>query len=132
MQSSSSWHREEGTLTNGDFSYKCKFPYKWVTSTRFSELSLCLLFLKINEPRIILIPKRHIFRWQILFLVLWLQIKKLKNSNNAKCQPKTGNKRIFPKECQRISFLKPLLGLCPLPGGSSQNGCHAISLKTEE
>ena len=33
---------------------------------RFSELLLCLLFLRNNQPKIILLPKKHILRWHIL------------------------------------------------------------------
>ena len=41
--------------------------YKNVTSnTQFSELSLCLLFLKIHLLKIILMPKRHILGQHIL------------------------------------------------------------------
>ena len=42
------------------------FPYKMVIYTQFSELSLCLLFLKNNQPKIILCHK-HIMGWHILF-----------------------------------------------------------------
>ena len=34
--------------------------YKRVASTRFSELYLCLLFLKNNQPKIIPMPKKRI------------------------------------------------------------------------
>lgn len=40
--------------------------YKRAASTLFSELSLSLLFLKNNRPRIIFIPRRHILGRQIL------------------------------------------------------------------
>jgi len=38
-----------------------KCSYKKVTSTWLSELLLCLLFLKNNQPEIILMAKRHIW-----------------------------------------------------------------------
>ena len=34
--------------------------YRRITSTQFPELPLCLLFLKINQLRIIFMSKRHI------------------------------------------------------------------------
>lgn len=34
--------------------------------TQFSDLCLCLLYLKNNQPEIILMLKRHILGWQIL------------------------------------------------------------------
>ena len=40
--------------------------YKMVTSTWFSELLLCLQFLKNNQLKMILMPKRHILEWQVL------------------------------------------------------------------
>lgn len=43
--------------------------YKRLTSTWFSELLLCFLFLK-NQLKIILRPKKHIFRWHSLLLSL--------------------------------------------------------------
>ena len=42
--------------------------YKRVTSTLFSELFQCLLFLKNNQPEIFLMPKRYILRWYMLLL----------------------------------------------------------------
>ena len=41
------------------------FLYKMVDSTLL-DLLLCLLFLKNNQLRIILMPKRHIWEWHIL------------------------------------------------------------------
>ena len=35
-------------------------PYKKVTPTLFSKFFLCLLFLKNNQPKIILMPPKHI------------------------------------------------------------------------
>ena len=35
-------------------------PYERVASAKFSELFLCLMFLKINQLKIIVMPKRHI------------------------------------------------------------------------
>ena len=52
--------------------------YKRVTSSRFSELFLCLLFLKNNQLKIILTPKRHILRWQILLPFTFQQLKHTK------------------------------------------------------
>lgn len=40
---------------------------KRITSILVFRVFLCLLFLKNNQPKIILIPKRHILRWQIVF-----------------------------------------------------------------
>lgn len=42
-------------FTNGDFLINVNLPYKRISSTLFSELLLCPLFLKI-----ILMSKRHI------------------------------------------------------------------------
>lgn len=56
---------ERGTLTNGDLSYKYKFAYKRITSTQFSELLSCLLFLKNNQFKLMKMPKRHI--WGSIF-----------------------------------------------------------------
>ena len=41
--------------------------YKRTTSTLFSEILLCLPFLKNNQLKIILMLKRHIWGWQVLF-----------------------------------------------------------------
>ena len=41
--------------------------FRRVTSTRFSEILPCLVFIQSNQPKIILMPKRHVLRWQILF-----------------------------------------------------------------
>lgn len=40
--------------------------YRRVTSVEFPELLLCLLFLRSNQPKVIIMPKRHILSWQIL------------------------------------------------------------------
>lgn len=49
------WYREGDTLINESLSYKCKCLYKRVTSKIFSQL-LCLLFLKNNHIKIIVMP----------------------------------------------------------------------------
>lgn len=41
-------------------------PYKQVTSAGFSELQLCLLFLKNNQLKTVSMPNRHIWGWYIL------------------------------------------------------------------
>ena len=40
--------------------------YKRATATKFSELHLCLLFLKNNQLKIITMPTRHMLGWYIL------------------------------------------------------------------
>ena len=47
-----------------------KIFYVRVTSP-FLELFLCLLFLKNNQLKIILMPKRRILGWQILLPFKW-------------------------------------------------------------
>ena len=42
------------------------FSYKKITSTLLSELLLCLLSLKTNQVKIILLPKRHIWGYYVL------------------------------------------------------------------
>ena len=54
------WYSLKDTLTNGDFSYECKYLLQRVTSAWFSDLLPCLLFLKINQPKIINMPKGNI------------------------------------------------------------------------
>ena len=61
----SSWYREGDTLTNGDLPYKCKCLFQRVTSTWFSDFLLCLLFLKNNQLKIILTPKRHSVNYKL-------------------------------------------------------------------
>lgn len=74
----SSWCREGDTLTNGDFLYKCQFLLQKgnfpTSSTLFSELLQCLLFLKNNWLIVIIMPKRYILGWNILlpFICLFL------------------------------------------------------------
>ena len=46
---------------------KVNVSYKRITSTLFSEILLCLPFLKNNQLKIILMLKRHILGWQVLF-----------------------------------------------------------------
>lgn len=53
----SSWCRDRDTLTNGAIPYKRGFLFP---KGGFAELLLCLLFLKDNQLKIILTPKRHI------------------------------------------------------------------------
>ena len=43
------------------------FPYKMVIYTQFSELSLCLLFLKNNQLKILHTPNRHILGWHKIY-----------------------------------------------------------------
>ena len=59
-------HRERPFL-NGGFSSinKCQVPYESITSTQFSRLLLYLLFLKNNQTKISLLPKKHI--WGVKF-----------------------------------------------------------------
>lgn len=45
------WHREGNTLTNGDLLCNVNAHYIGVTSTLFSELLLCLLFLQIINSK---------------------------------------------------------------------------------
>lgn len=55
--------------THGDFHYKCKcffFFLKRVSITWFSELFLCMQFLKNNQFEVIIMLIRHILKWQIL------------------------------------------------------------------
>lgn len=59
----SSLYREDDTLTNGDFLYKVNSSYKRVTPTQFSELFSLLPFLKNTKPKIILMPRTHIWEW---------------------------------------------------------------------
>lgn len=44
------------------------FAHQRAISTQFSEIPLCLQFLKINDPQIILVPEKHILGWHILLL----------------------------------------------------------------
>ena len=41
------------------FHININISYKRVTSTQFSKLFLCLLFLKNSQPKKVLMPKRH-------------------------------------------------------------------------
>ena len=54
-------------LTNGAFPYKYGCLLRRKTSTWFSELLPCLLFLAINQPKIIVMLNRCILGWPILF-----------------------------------------------------------------
>ena len=49
-----------GSISNVDFLYKCRFLLQKGISTLFSELLLYLQFLKNNQFKLILMPKRHI------------------------------------------------------------------------
>ena len=55
-----------GSISNVDFLYKCRFLLQKGISTLFSELLLYLQFLKNNQFKLILMPKRHILGWHIL------------------------------------------------------------------
>lgn len=74
--------------------------YKRVTSTQFSQPLLNLLFLKITQSKIILIPKRHILGWQVWF------------SFNVLCTPRVWSlgvpeegKKLLPQEMLSQSIL---------------------------
>lgn len=48
-------------------------PYKRITSTGFSELLQCWLFLKNNQLKIIFMPKTHILGCHILLPFIFCQ-----------------------------------------------------------
>lgn len=66
--------------------------YKKAPSIRFSEILQCLPFLKNKQAKIILMPKRHILWWQILFsfnriLIFFLsglQVPRILNAANQR------------------------------------------------
>ena len=53
LNNDSSWYREADTLTSGHSLINVNASYQTVTFTRFSDLLLCLLFLKNNQSKII-------------------------------------------------------------------------------
>lgn len=61
--------------------------YKRVTSILFSEILLCLQFLKNNQFKIILISKWHI--WGQHILLLFMPVDKINLSSFFSCAPIT-------------------------------------------
>lgn len=64
----SSWYREGYTHLQMEISLiNINVSYKRIKSTQFSELLLCLLFLKNNQLKIINMPKRRIWGCSIFY-----------------------------------------------------------------
>lgn len=57
---------EKRTHLQTEISLSGNVSYQRVTYTWSSELLLCSLFLRNNQPKIILMPESHILEWQIL------------------------------------------------------------------
>ena len=60
------------------------FPYKMVIYTQFSELSLCLLFLKNNQLKILHTPNRHTLGWHKIYTHI-LYNSSYTSYNNSTC-----------------------------------------------
>lgn len=58
--SSSPWYSKGNTIPKGDFPYKCECPLYRGTYTWLSVLLPHLLFVYVNQPKIIHIPKTHV------------------------------------------------------------------------